>query len=214
MLKDRMKQHIAEVIKVKEEQQALQGENKVELAMYKEEMNYVKKYDLLSDDIKENIILVEENPISRFSDAYIERVHKESEEVIAKETPASFLTQPIQFLKQHKNEFIYLESHSFEMVKADAVSVELDDIFGFYNVMLGLKLQKKLETTLKTYLSNNLHGDELKFGLMFNQGDGLWDLNFALNYVEGFKEDMSIGEAYSLIYRFLFKLVEAAEEEQ
>ncbi|WP_449536275.1 hypothetical protein [Ferdinandcohnia sp. Marseille-Q9671] len=47
--------------------------------------------------------------------------------------------------------------------------------------------------------------------MMFNQNDGLWDLNFALNYVNGFIEEMSFEEAYRLIYRFLFTLVERTE---
>nr|WP_304219992.1 hypothetical protein [Fredinandcohnia onubensis] len=37
-------------------------------------------------------------------------------------------------------------------------------------------------------------------------------MNFALNYVNGFKEEMTLEEAYRLIYRFLFKLVERTEE--
>lgn len=150
----------------------------------------------------------------RFMDAYIERVHKETDESIAEETPASFFKEPIQFLKQHKSEFIYLESPAFDLIRVDAISLELDDMFGFYNVMLGLKLQKKYDQALKAYLSEHLDGPELRFGAMFNQADGLWDLNFALNYVEGFKDEMSIGDAYQLIYEFLSKLVEAVQEEK
>jgi hypothetical protein len=212
MLKDQMKRHVVKVIEFVKEQQALQGNDAIEVAMYKEEIDYAKKYELFPDDIKGSISLVEKDPTSRFSDAYIERVHKESEEVIAKEAPASFLNQPIRYLKQHKNEFIYLESHWFEIIGVDAVSLEVDDVFGSYDVMLGLKQQKKCEKIIKTYLTNHLHGDEAKSALMFNQDDGLWDLNFALNGVEGFKEEMSIGEAYRLIYHFLFKMVEEVEE--
>ncbi|HWO95461.1 MAG TPA: branched-chain amino acid aminotransferase [Bacillus sp. (in: firmicutes)] len=162
---------------------------------------------MLKDELKQKAS-------ERFMDAHIERVHKETDELIAEEAPASFLKESIQFLKQHKSEFIYLESESFDLIRVDAISLELDDMFGFYNVMLGLKLQKKYEQALKTYLSTHLDGPELRFGAMFNQGDGLWDLNFALNYVEGFKEEMSIGEAYQLIYEFLSQLVEEVQEEK
>ncbi|MEH7746097.1 branched-chain amino acid aminotransferase, partial [Neobacillus drentensis] len=68
--------------------------------------------------------------------------------------------------------------------------------------------------TLKENLNSLLNGDEAKFDLMFSQDDGLWNLNFALNYVEEFREELTIGEAFQLIYRFLFQLVEAVEGER
>lgn len=148
--------------------------------------------------------------LNDFSNAYIERCDKETEEVLGKE--ATILGQSIEYLKTHKNEFIYLESTGFETIGVDAVSLEADDVFGTYDVMLGLKLQKKYESRIKEYLDNILSGDEAKFDLMFNQGDGLWDLNYSLNYMEGFKEEMLIGDAYQLIYASLVKLVETVKE--
>nr|WP_263326560.1 branched-chain amino acid aminotransferase [Neobacillus sp. Marseille-Q6967] len=145
-----------------------------------------------------------------FVDAYIERCSKETETMIGNESGA-FLNQPISYLKTHKNEFIYLESKWFEEIGVEGVSLEVDDVFGTYDVMLGLKLQKKLEKPLKEFLDNHLQGDEAKFDLMFSHEDGLWDLNFALNFVDGFEDHMSINEAYQLIYRFLSQLVETAK---
>jgi hypothetical protein len=210
MLKNKIKQHISEVI---EEQQSLEKNDLIQVEIYKEEKDYVEKLQLISEDISENITLVEKKPASRFSDAKIERCDKESEELIAEET-ATFLNQPITFFMKHRNEFIYLESNWFEMIGVDAVSLEKDDVFGTYGVLLGLKLKKKFETSLKEHLRNELLGDETRFALMFNHDEGLWNLNFALNYLNGFKEELSIGEAYVLIYRFLFKLVVAVEEDQ
>ncbi|WP_342430920.1 branched-chain amino acid aminotransferase [Neobacillus sp. FSL H8-0543] len=150
----------------------------------------------------------ETNSSIQFADAYIERCSKETETMIANET-AAFLTQPLVYLKEHKNEFIYLESNSLEQIRVDAVSLEADDVFGTYDVMLGLKLQKKFEKVLKEKLDSSLLGDGAKFDLIFSQDDGLWNLNFALDYVSGFQENMSLGEAFQLIYQFLSQLVEA-----
>lgn len=145
-----------------------------------------------------------------FSDAYIERCDKETENMIKNETGA-FLSQPLAYLKKNKQEFIYLESKLFEEIGVEAVSLEVDDVFGTYDVMLGLKLQKKFDKLLKEHLNANLNGDEAKFDLMFSQEDGLWNLNFALNYVEGFKEDMTLIEAFTMIHQFLFSIVEAVK---
>lgn len=175
------------------------------LEVFKEEKEYLIKHGL----IEANADLVEKSPESRFADAYIERSDKESEEVIGEEGQA-FLEQPLDYLKKHMNEFIYLESNWFEIISVDAVSLEVDDLFGTYDVMLGLKLQKKYEAAIRLFLKDNL-GDEEKFDLMFSLDDGLWNLNFDLDSVEGFSETITLGDAFRIIYQFLFRLVEAVE---
>jgi len=44
--------------------------------------------------------------------------------------------------------------------------------------------------------------------------DGLWDVNFALSYAEGFTEEMTLLEAYQLTFRFIFSLIETIEENE
>ncbi|WP_066304703.1 branched-chain amino acid aminotransferase [Bacillus sp. FJAT-29814] len=188
MLKDQIKQYMS-------------GE-----AIFKEEKEYAEKHGLADTP------LIEKEASLRFEDAYIERCDKETENLIRTES-ASFLTQPLVFLKKHKNEFIYLESKWFDVVRAESVSIEADDVFGTYDVMLGIKLQKKYDKKLQQFLNNHLHSESSKFDLLFNGQEGLWDLNFALNSKEGFDENMSIGEGYQLVYQFLFKLMESMEEE-
>ncbi|MFE4706194.1 branched-chain amino acid aminotransferase [Peribacillus simplex] len=181
-------------------------EKKVEL--FKEEKDYVEKHKLIADDI----IIVEKETASRFTDAYMERSNKESEELISEENSA-FLSQPIEYLNKNKDEFLYFESQWFELIGVEALSLEVDDVFGTYNAMFGLKFQKKMGEVLKTYLSKELQGGIGSFSLMFNQGDGLWDVNFALDNLKGFREDMSLEEAFNLIYHFLFILVQTIEED-
>ncbi|MED3550426.1 branched-chain amino acid aminotransferase [Cytobacillus praedii] len=175
-------------------------------ASFKEEIEYARKHQI----INELIMIKEMDPVSRFSNAYIERSDKETEEFLGEES-ALFLKQPILYLKKHLNEFIYIESDCFPMIHAESICLEVDDIFRTYEVMLGLKLQKKYEKVIKAFLEKELIG-EIKVSLLFNQTDGLWDFNFALNNLEGFNEDLTIGEVLVLIYRFLFKLAETVEE--
>ncbi|MDZ5473909.1 branched-chain amino acid aminotransferase [Bacillus sp. 31A1R] len=192
MLKNNLKKHIEE--------------NGNTISLFKEEINFIQKYELNLGSIDLN----EKEEGTRFADAYIERCDKESENVLAEET-ASFLNQSIQYLQKNKNEFIYLESPWFELLDVDAVSLEVDDVFGTYDVMLGLKLQKKFEGQLKMQLNHLLNGEGAKFDLMFDANEGFWNLNFTLNYASDFNEDMTIGEAYQLIHRLLFAVVEGLE---
>ncbi|WP_462413388.1 branched-chain amino acid aminotransferase [Neobacillus sp. Marseille-QA0830] len=196
MLKNRVQHYIA---------QQENGQNGL-VSLFHEEKAYAEKHGLVT------IPIAETDAEERFFDAYIERCDKETENMIRNEAGA-FLAQPLVYFYKHKNEFLYLESKWFDIVLVDAVSLELDDVFGTYDVMLGLKLQKKFKPQIQQYLTSHLHGEEASFDLLFNSEDGLWNVNFALNYIEGFDENMSIGEAYQLIYQFLFKLVESIESE-
>ncbi|MFF2856548.1 MULTISPECIES: branched-chain amino acid aminotransferase [unclassified Peribacillus] len=196
MLKKQMESYISKSV----------TEKKVEL--FKEEKDYVEKHKLIADDI----IIVEKENASRFTDAYMERSNKESEELISEENSA-FLSQPIEYLKKNKDEFLYFESQWFELIGVEALSLENDEVFGTYNAMFGLKFQKKMGEVLKAYLTKELQGGIGSFSLMFNQGDGLWDVNFALDNLKGFKENLSLEEAFNLIYHFLFSLVQTIEED-
>jgi hypothetical protein len=148
--------------------------------------------------------------LTNLTDIYIERCDKESENLL-KEESAEFLDQPIEYLAKNKNEFIYIEANEFDRLGVSGLSLEVDDVFGTYSVLLGLKLKKKVGPAIKSYLENNLHGTEGKYSLMFNQDDGLWDLNFALSYVEGFNNQSSIKDSCQLLCTFLNNMIQSVE---
>ena len=118
----------------------------------------------------------------------------------------------LNHLKTHIEEFLYVESKSFDLVGIDAVSLEIDDVFRTYTAMFGLKMKKKYESAIKKYLDDNLSDGEGKYSVAFSGGDGLFDMNFALNYAAGFNEEMTFLEAYNLIYSFVFSMVAEIED--
>ncbi|WP_061809211.1 hypothetical protein [Rossellomorea vietnamensis] len=194
MLQKRIQQYIDE----------MKGSD-IPVHLFKQERDYVLNHGLLDAD---EVAAPEAG--SRFQDAYIERCEKETEELIKEETD-DFLNQHIIYLKKHKNEFIYLESKWFALIGVDAVSVEVDDVFGTYDVMLGLKLQKKYRGQIESYLDGSLKG-ESSYDLLFNGEDGLWDLNFNLNDHGDFDESQTMLTVYELIYDILFNLLQTVEE--
>ncbi|WP_019155606.1 hypothetical protein [Robertmurraya massiliosenegalensis] len=143
-------------------------------------------------------------------DLYIERSDKETEEFLAEED-AAFLQTKISYLKDHQNEFVYFEANELNELGVDSLSIELDDVFGNYDVMLGLKLQKKQEPVMRAFLDHELNGNDIKYDLMFDQGDGLWNVNFTLNYVTDFSEDMTFDAAFRLIIQLLEQLVKTVK---
>ncbi|MGM0750917.1 MAG: branched-chain amino acid aminotransferase [Bacillota bacterium] len=175
------------------------------VALFPQEKEYAVKHELVDAD---KIVTPESS--SRFKEAYIERCEKETEELITQES-FHFLNQPITYLKKHKNEFIFLELEWFDMIGVDAVSIEVDDVFGTYDAMLGLKLQKKYRSEIEQYLDKTLKG-ESSYDLLFNGEDGLWDLNITLNDIPDFHDELTMFAAYELIYDFLFHLLQTVDE--
>lgn len=178
------------------------------IEMYKEEKEYAETHQLFGS----NPNIVEKDANFRFAGAYIERSNKESEELIAEEG-ITFLIKPVSYLKEHMDEFVYIESEWFNLIGVDSVSLEVDDVFGTYDAMLSLKMQKKYGPAIKKFIHEEVNQEKEKVALMFESQDGAFSLNFAIDALPGFEEEMSIGEAFILLYRFLFKLAAAMEQE-
>ncbi|QBK26423.1 protoporphyrinogen oxidase [Ureibacillus thermophilus] len=122
------------------------------------------------------------------SKVYLERCDKETEETIAVESP-DFLNTPIAYFKTHLNEFLYVESPTFEEIKVDALSIEVDDVFRTYMALFGLRVQKKHSNAIKNYLEEHLHTDSIKnYSALFSADEGLWEINLPLDFIEGFQK--------------------------
>ena len=199
MLKKQLEQYITDALKI--------DAKKIEL--HKEEKEYAEKHDLIPTGVE----VIEKDANSRFSDAYVERCEKATVALILGEIP-SFLNGKITHLKEHIEEFVYVESKAFELLGIDAISLELDDVFRTYTAMFGLTMRKKFQSGIKAYLDNELSDGEGKYSVAFSERDGLWDMNFSLNYADGFKEDMTMLEAYNLIYNFAFNMVASVEAKE
>lgn len=138
---------------------------------------------------------------ARFGDVYIERVDKESEDLIQTEN-VTFLNTPLTYVKKHQKEFIYIESKWFDVVKVDGLAIEWDEVFQTYTVLFGLKRPKKDTGILKDMLSP-LNGAQLQF----NGQDGLFDVNLQLLELEDIHEDTAFIDVISAVYRFLFRMI-------
>ncbi|WP_391121918.1 branched-chain amino acid aminotransferase [Psychrobacillus sp. L3] len=178
--------------------------NDVELLV--EEKQYADKHSLLADG--QNIVLIDKN--KQFSKANIERFNKETDELISKDT-VEFLKSPIVYFKEKQNEYLYLESDSFDVINVDAIALEFDEVFEVYTAMFGLALQKKFGPSLHEYLKEHFHTEIMNYSLMFSGEDGLWEVNLPLNYLKDFSEDFTLEETLHHLFSFIFSLVEATE---
>lgn len=187
--------------------QQLTENEPTEIALYKEAKEYAEKNGLIPPTIK----VVEKD--NRFDEAYLERCEKETIALIIVETP-KFLEERIDHLQTHANEFLYVEDSSFDLVGIDALSMEVDDVFGMYTALFGLKMKKHYDEAIKNYLETHLADETGKFSVSFSGQDGLWNMNLAVNCIEGFHADMTLLEAYELVYAFVFQMIATIEETQ
>jgi hypothetical protein len=140
----------------------------------------------------------------------LERCSKETEDTLQAEGQA-FAQTKISYLKENLGEFIYAESTQFQEIRVDAVALEFDDAFNLYTALFGLKLQKKHGEAIRNYLKANVKSALGSSSASFSGQEGLWELNIAVDCIEGFSEELSIQEVYELLYQFVAQLLQTLE---
>lgn len=140
----------------------------------------------------------------------VERCSKETEEAIAV-ADVAFTNTPISYLKENQGEFIFAECTQFQDIRVDAMAVEFDDAFRLYTALFGLKLQKKHGDAIRHYLKENVKSALGSSSASFSAQEGLWELNVAVDCLEGFNEQLTIQQVYELLYQFVAQLLETIE---
>jgi len=141
-----------------------------------------------------------------FTANVLERCDKETEETIALESQ-DFLKQPIRFLQEQQGQFVYAQSEAFAQLRIDAVVLEFDEMFQVYTALFGLQLKKKVSETLKAYMRDHLKGMLGSSSAMFNGDEGLWEVNIALDAIDGFTGEETFEQAYELFMQFVSGLL-------
>ena len=141
----------------------------------------------------------------------LERCSKETEDTITAEGLA-FAQTPISYLKENQGEFIYVECTQFQDIRVDAVAFEFDDAFNLYTALFGLKLQKKHSEAIRQYLKANVKSALGSSSAAFSGQEGLWELNIAVDCIEGFTEHLTIEQVYELLYQFVAQLLQTIEQ--
>lgn len=140
----------------------------------------------------------------------LERCSKETEDTITAEGLA-FAKNPITYLKENQGEFIYAECTQFNDIRVDAVALEFDDAFSLYTALFGLKLQKKHGEAIRQFLKQHVKSALGSSSASFSGQEGLWELNIAVDCIEGFNEALSIEQVYELLYDFVARLLKTVD---
>ena len=141
----------------------------------------------------------------------LERLSKETEELIAEEGQ-DFLATKVSYLKENQEQFVYAEMTELDHIRTDAFALEFDDVFKTYTAMFAVALQKKYKQDIQAHLLATIDVEEFKSSVAFAEKEGVWEMNLALDGMNGFKEEMTFGEVYELLYNFVFTLLERIEQ--
>ena len=140
----------------------------------------------------------------------LERCSKETEDTIS-EVGADFAETPIQYLKENQGEFVYAECPEFQDIRVDAVALEFDEAFNLYTALFGLKVQKKHGEAIHSFLKANVKSVLGSSSASFSGQEGLWELNIAMDCIEGFNEQLTIEQVYELLYQFVAQFLTTVE---
>lgn len=171
------------------------------------EKEYVEKNQLDLGDKTIELI----SKADQFKDAAIERFNKETDEQVSKET-INFLQTSLTHFEKNKDEYVFVESPSFNVIGVDGIAIEFDEVFEVYTAMFGLTLQKKYGPEMKAFLNEHYESAKMNYSVMFSGEDGLWEVNLPLNFLKGFDENASLEDILHFLYTFIFKLVESTEK--
>ncbi|WP_025786299.1 hypothetical protein [Sporosarcina sp. D27] len=173
------------------------------LPLNPQQKEFLEKKELLSPDMK-----VIDAPA--FSPMY-SLSNKETDEPL--ETPANTGNLAVSLVKTQPTSYLFAEDPSFATIGIDGVVLEMDDVFETVTALFGLQVQKKHGEWLKKYIDAQLGTAPGTRSLMFSADDGLWDVNIALDYVDGFSVSNTFDETLKLVYEFVFKMLVALEGE-
>lgn len=173
---------------------------------------HIALFDFEQAYLEQAGVLLEGKTVTEKTIAFdvLEVCSKETEDTL-RAADVDFLQQPVSYLKDNQAEFIYAESQSFDAVRIDAIALEFDDAFNLNTALFGLKLQKKHGEAIRAYLKENVASKLGSSSAAFSGQEGLWELNIALDCLEGYRDDLTFEEMYMLLYRFIFNLIVAAE---
>ena len=170
------------------------------LALLPIEKLYVEKQGLTTEAAEKEL-----------SVSVLECLNKETEELIAEEGQ-DFLATKISYLKVNQEQFVYAEMTELDHIRTDAFALEFDDVFKTYTAMFAVALQKKYKQDIQAHLLGNLDIEAHKSSVAFADKEGVWELNIALDSMNGFREEMTFQEVYTLLYNFVFTLLEKIEQ--
>ena len=81
-----------------------------------------------------------------------------------------------------------------------------------YTALFGLKLQKKHSEAIRSYLKEHVKSALGSSSAAFSGQEGLWELNIAVDCIEGFNDQLSIEEVCELLYEFVAQLIKTVEK--
>lgn len=127
---------------------------------------------------------------------------KENDELV-KPLHETDLVQPISELKKSIDTYLYIAKPGYDKFKVEGFVLELDDIFRFYNALIGLYIPKSKMPVVQEVIMSHWANPDFKFAFSYEANEGLAELNLPLDYMKNFQLNGSIGETIAFVEELL-----------
>ncbi|WP_342525660.1 hypothetical protein MKY84_08975 [Chryseomicrobium sp. FSL W7-1435] len=117
------------------------------------------------------------------------------------------LKQPIALVKTQIENYIYSAKPEYSTFKVEGFVIELDDIFRFYNLLVGIYVPKAKMKDIDEALKEKWENPEFNYALTFDANEGVAELNLPLDYVEGFSTEFTVQQTIEFIEQLLSTIV-------
>lgn len=132
---------------------------------------------------------------------------KETDELVTA-SDEKILEQPLTTLKTQIENYLYVAKPHYSEWKVEGFVLELDDIFRFYNLLVGIYIPKSKLPMVDEVLKSMWTNPDFKYALTYEANEGLAELNVPLNYVDKFDEHATIGEAIDFAEKLIKRIAE------
>lgn len=130
---------------------------------------------------------------------------KENDELVSTLSEQQ-LQSPLSDLDKHRERYLYVSKPTYQEMKVEGFVVEMDDIFRFYSLLVGIYVPKSKLSAIDEFIRTRWTNPEFEFALVYDANEGLAEANIPLDYLSDFKTDSSIEDTIAFIEEFLSDL--------
>ena len=135
---------------------------------------------------------------------HFEVYSKETDELLHSFTQQD-LEQPMTYFNDHLDHYLYVSKAEYQDYRIEGFVLETDDIFRFYNALIGIYIPKSKMETVKTELASIWNNPDFQYAFTYDANEGVAELNLPLNYLQGFDANSSIETTIEFVESILKK---------
>ncbi len=135
---------------------------------------------------------------------HFEVYSKETDELLHSFTQQD-LSKAMSYFNDHLDHYLYVSKPEYQDFRIEGFVLETDDIFRFYNVLIGIYIPKSKMEVVKNEIDSIWNNPDFRYAFTYDANEGVAELNLPLNYLQGFDPTSSIETTIAFVESILKK---------